>query len=571
MNGEQSQAKLTHWVLGVGLASVVPLMMGQVGNLWAVPYWRFFPLAWVAFAVYIFLATKIGVAASPIRRYAAVACSVAGVVFGLLANVVWSPSFGHLACVLLLTGWALLVLATVPWTRVIAFTGFLWISWPLPGGLYAKLWSKIHNQAMATGSNILDLFGTTHLLSGSQIELQSRSLDLTSVAGSYDSLFALLFLALLLVVSLHTSLFMGVIVLASVPVVSWLGEVLQFLIQIWAVESLGESWLEGWPSIGVHTGVFLLECGLLWCIFLGVHQLFEPIFTETPDQVNRTIQNAYNQLVIWPVRLTSSAGAETRDYFDDEQVSPSSERANVPIRVMRPSTAAAKLATDPWQWTRGTIGLVVTACLGLLIGVLTFAIPPRQVKPLPEYSDAQLEQIGEFKQFPEASINAQLVGARVGDYNPDIAWREVRWDLYSERGAVNFAVSLPHRQFQPFKANEQWTMYRAPKLINEGDWPVYESEFVDEFGRIAYVWYTAFDKQGKSATAESTWIGNLFSRIENSLIGRVLPQAESKQLFMSTLLLESNQPLSLGGKKTHRAACVAYTKAIAERAIGVQP
>jgi hypothetical protein len=314
-----------------------------------------------------------------------------------------------------------------------------------------------------------------------------------------------------------------------------------------------------------------VECGLFWCVFVGLHSLFEPIFSDSPEQVNRRIQNGYNQLVIWPVRLTSTAGAETRAYFEDEPIIQTPEQVGSPVMVIRPSVVEAKLATEPWQWTRGTIGLMSVCAASLIIGVLTYLVPPREVKPLPDYSESQLASIANFKDFPESSIEAQLVRARIAEYNPEIRWRAIDWGFITNKGAISFTLTLPHYEFQPFIASRTWTLHQKSKLFEESDWPVHEAEYVNDFGRLVYVWHTGFDKNSAPVSSDSTWLSSLSRRMENSLLGRLLPARDTPHLFMTTLLLEPNEPLSLGGKKAHRVACAAFTKAIAERTNSAQP
>jgi hypothetical protein len=259
MNSEQSRAKLTHWVLIAGLVGILPLLIEQTGKLWGFPYWRFFPLAWSAFVLYIMLSPKVGMATSPLRRTIALVLSSIGVGIGFVSTIVWSPSFGQLAAILLISGWALLILAVVPWTRVIAFTGFLWITWPIPGGFCTRLLSNIHSRAMSVGSNILDLFGTTHLLNESRLDLRSQQIDLTSLMATYDSVYSLFFLAVIVVVGLHCSLFMSLLILASVPLISWMGTVTQFLIHVWVAE-LATDWTTNGYFLGGMRVVLVCVC-----------------------------------------------------------------------------------------------------------------------------------------------------------------------------------------------------------------------------------------------------------------------------------------------------------------------
>jgi hypothetical protein len=567
---QKGNLSLLFMITSVGVLATVPLSVEQIRMLCATPFMHFFALAWLAYLVCIWRSPKVGIASGLIRRYAGVSLIASGLVLSLFATLAWSPNLGQVAIILMLTGWSLLRLGVVPWTRVIAFTSFLWITWPLPGNINAKILSRMRHSAFQTASNILDFFEVPHFLSGSLLDLKAARIDLTAIQPAYDNLFSLLFVALLFIVGLQNPFLISCLVLFLVPLIAWLGTIAHVLLHSWVHEAFATHWLEGWWLVGIQMGFFVAECGLVWCLFAGVHRLFEPLFSDSPDQTNRNIQNWYNRLILWPLRLVEHAGAEARAYFEEDlHEGKSDESRRSPVRVNFPSVTAAKAASDPWIWNRWTISLFSLAGLTFVLGVATRLVPQPALKPLPNYSTESLNRFAKSVEFPE-TLNQKLLGHREPAHLEDSEINEVVWEFNYDRGGLVFAVSLPQRYVRTFATTKNWQLSKT-SLVEESEWHVVESEFVNEFGRSAYVWTTAFNEDSKPAAFKDTLFKKILGRLNGSFLGKTLISRDDKSIFQTTMILESNTALAERGKKLHRTAIIEFTKAIMPQTIGLKP
>ena len=99
----------TKILLGLSLASVLPLMGMQIGSMLRKPHLWFFPLAWIALAIVVYRLPNKGFAANGWRRFIGRAVVVFSSAAALLGALLVSPALTHLATHGLVFGWLLLI------------------------------------------------------------------------------------------------------------------------------------------------------------------------------------------------------------------------------------------------------------------------------------------------------------------------------------------------------------------------------------------------------------------------------------------------------------------------------
>ncbi len=561
---------LAVFVFLLGFLSILPLLITQVNSLWATGYMRFFPLAWLSFLFFVWRVPKLGFAAHPTRRYAAMALSCFGILVSLVAALANSPNLSQLAAILLISGFIQLWLGIAPWTRLAAFSALLWVTWPLPGGIHGKLLEKIQFSAISMASNILDLFNVPHFATSAFIDLRSRRIELELLHGSYDSVYTLLFLTILICIALRRPLFLSSIVILTVPVISWLGSIAQLLLVAWGSEVLASDWLSGVPLVILRSGVFVGECGLVWLIFQGLSSLFEPVMVDRAEQINQGIHGAYNRAIVWPLNFSITIiQQDEQSYFDDELGTGAEVPApKKPIRI-GPSRNATRIATDPWMQSRWTYAVLSVALLATLCSFATAFLPPAPEKPLTSYSAAQLQQLATADTLPEDE-DLKLVKINTSAAELEGTSHVAEWWFTSDHGAIQFIAAFPTRGFdRSWERIGNWQVQGVPRrIVREDFWPVYEIEFADTTGKRAYGWYSAFDSQG-NAYVPTSWWSRLWTRLPTTILGRIFGLGVPPLSYQTTLFLEANGVISERTKQKYRTKCRKLTQAFSEKTLGV--
>jgi hypothetical protein len=554
----------------LGFLSALPLFVVQLRLLWGMEYLRFFPLAWLAFLFFVIRVPKIGFAAHPVRRVVAIVLAVLATAVSLVSGLIISSNLAQLAILLYVCSGTLLWLGIVPWTRLVAFWSLLWVTWPLPGGVYGRLLQQLQTLAVFTASNILDTFGVIHFATAEYLDLRSRRIEMESLSGSYDSVYTLFFLALLLCICLRRPLLLTLAVLAAVPIVSWLGTIFQVLLAALGGEWLASDWTQGYPLLGLRVGVFLGEMLVLYLISLGLLRVLEPVMVDREEQLRFGIHSLYNRLVIWPMDLEGAVAESEESYFDEPH-GETAAAADGPAAWHGPTRAATRDATDPWLQTRWGAGVMAVEGLALACSLAAVLLPAPSSAPLSPLSDAQVQSIAVADTLP-SDADAQFVSARVSPNGVDGSERVWVWDYGTELGALRFMATGPTQGFgRPWEQLQRWQVQGAPRRVTKEAWPVYEVDLVGDAGKTAYAWYSAFDMKGESFVPANSFASRLWQRLNGTLIGRLLGVGNIPQTYQTSLFLEANDTISETSKVAQRARCALFTKAVARKTLGTEP
>ncbi|MEZ6138565.1 MAG: hypothetical protein R3C53_27090 [Pirellulaceae bacterium] len=88
-------------------------------------------------------------------------------------------------------------------------------------------------------------------------------------------------------------LLLSVILLAVAVVISWMGDVLMVLLQVWAVQNTAGDWSSGWTLVAIQAGVFPLEVllvGVSLHELLPISMVCQSTVPRKPDKVARFLQ-----------------------------------------------------------------------------------------------------------------------------------------------------------------------------------------------------------------------------------------------------------------------------------------
>ncbi|MEQ1828243.1 MAG: exosortase/archaeosortase family protein, partial [Pirellula sp.] len=250
----------------------------QCQNLWARPHFQFFPIAWGAFAYFVYTRASLQDCKGTTRRNLAYLILAACCLLTLLTITLWSPWIGYMTGILLVCSWGLLRLGETSWTTVLAMSTLLWITLPLPLAYDQKLISLLQSQSSFAAGVVLDCFGVVHLRGGNVIELASKRLFVDEACSGVDSLYALMTICLGMIVWFRLPFIVGFLSILLVPMWTSCSNILR-LVSI----ALGLDWFRidlshGTPhtvlGLIVFVAAFLADysfiqfCGgLFWRVF----------------------------------------------------------------------------------------------------------------------------------------------------------------------------------------------------------------------------------------------------------------------------------------------------------------
>jgi hypothetical protein len=548
-------------ILGVGILALLPLLIKQASRMATYPIWWFSPLALGLFAFLIWRTNYVGVAANPTRRWSAKVVVALGAFAGLAAAIAESANLAQLSVLLLITGWALIRQGIVPWTRVLACCSVLWVAWPLPYAMTERVSSRINREAIKTASGVLDQLDFKHLATPSALDLKTTRLELAPILDHAGSLPALLFVTLAVLLFTRHPLLLGLMTLASAFVISWLGDVLLVLLQVWAVQSMQANWDSGWPLIATQASVFIAELMLVGVSLFSISYLFDGVPVDSTQQADKGWHGVYNRLVVWPLNFVAIQDEDTQAYIEEEEFEEASKQGAATNARNTPSFAATRAAVDPFS-SELRLSYSVLACIAVagILAVLGWLIPPTAIdlKALAQ-SATQMEDI--------QSAPSEIAGfALVGQENlltDDESLRATAWD-YSRPGSVaSLTLEYPRIGPNSARAIEGWSPVGVPQLYIVDGWNMLEAEYVDTIGNRSYGWTTALNRDGSNYSQGGT-IGRIIRRLKRTVIGRVLGLAVDDVTYHSRLIVQPQGPLSMQQREKLRSAFVSATKAIGE-------
>lgn len=544
----------THLIVLVGLIGLLPMLVQQAGRLWQLPYMRFFPVAWVVFAFYCYRVPKLGFAADKTRRRVGVASISLGLFFGLLAAVFLSPNMAHFGGNLLITGWVLIWLGIVPWTRLVALTSVLWLAWPLPRNWTGQAVAWIQAKAISSTSHILDLVALPHFAMPTTVDLRSQRLDVSGLASGADSFLSLGMLTLLLLIYTRRPLLIGLAAIFSVPVIGWMGAVVQLLMEAWALESLAENWSSGWQLLTLRCVLFIVQCGLVSLVIYGLSYALEPVAVNSTEQSPNSLQAIYNRLALWPMNPVVSVSEDERDYFADEEQAPHL-RAGSPRKL--PKYRETATASDPWLKSKLCWPVYGVSAGAFLLGLLGLFLPPQESELPPEVIEGRSASISHLADLPLELPPLNSLGGQRLDGVDGVDRERIAWHYSAREGGAQVLLEFPTLGFikRWQTLGDTWSLTAPPRRIevvnDQGKaWPMFEVAYAGENGALAYGWYSAFDERAEPVVPSQSFAASVGRRLTNTVFNRLVTTQSEPVTYQLELFLQTNQLLAERRKRS---------------------
>ncbi len=283
------------WLLLAGVIASFPLMLVEMGNLWARPHFQFFPIVWIAVPLMLARRAELTQSSSFPRLVGAsvlFSISMAGFVIAVFR---FSPWQAHLMLTLHLFAWALVRLSKTPTTNLLAMMALLATTLPLPFGLDVELVQTLQSWSSKSSSALLDLLGIPHLLKGNAIQVEKGELFVDEACSGIGSLYALTAITLLLLIIQKKPALAASCVLASIPGWAWAGNVIRITLIAWLYQNWDVNLLHGWQHSTFGIIVFGVIFGSVASMIVVIEQLARriPNAKEWPHRI-------FNAITKWP-------------------------------------------------------------------------------------------------------------------------------------------------------------------------------------------------------------------------------------------------------------------------------
>jgi hypothetical protein len=217
------------------ILAILPMSYLEIGSLWSRIHTRFFPLPLVAVLVLVFWQGSVTKTASIKRLTVSYVLLLIGSVLVVANFWMLSPWIAQLCSVVLLSGWALTRLGEVAWPRILGWTTLLATTIRLPGNFDIQLLSWLEGVGTSIASSVLDGLSVPYLHRPNAITVaglslgEVRELYIDETVRNLSSLYALVSIAVLLLILQRRSLIVGAITLLSMPMWYVLYVVIQIL------------------------------------------------------------------------------------------------------------------------------------------------------------------------------------------------------------------------------------------------------------------------------------------------------------------------------------------------------
>ena len=522
--------------LWLPLLGISPLLFLQGMHLWDRPHLQFFPVTiavvcWIAYSE-LPKEKKLDGGA---RFWSAVTILTFSYTLILVAFVFYSPWLAQLALIAAFLSWALVRLYATSLARIAAIWGLLLSTVPLPFAIDERLISKLQNWSSSACASALDALQVPNFLQGNILHIEQHTLFVEEACSGVTSLYSLISLALIFVVTQRRSFFHSALILFVTPLVAINGNILRLILI-----SLGFEWWDidltkGYQHDAVGLVAFLSSAVALVCF----NQLISLIFAPIPKLKSQKslFRRCYNSVVGWPfpsLNRGENASNTELDLVKKEQNSP--------------KTLVKKFSIGP-------IPLFPIFCVVYLL----MFIPVLSVVVLRERSAGAYVSPEIAAQFPTADLIKDDLknGWQMTGYN--FTSRDMRsntgqyshtWRLVKGEKIVIFSLDFAFLGWHGLEncyRSSGWKVFDIDiKDKSRNDWSWVQGRMVNAFGSEGYLWYSLFDEFGapyNKIFEESDVAVRLPRRTIFDLINQS-SFAGPPFTFQVQIFIESGQPLS---------------------------
>lgn len=509
------KAWLPEICLGISIVAISPLLAIQMMHLWERPHLQFFPLAWAALVALIALRSKVEWTVSKSRMRLCMAIWLLALLCGGLAVFRFSPWLAEASAILCIVAWGFGRLDSTPKLRWLGWSLLLWVTLPLPGNLDSKFVQRLQTTSSESASNLLDLFGLAHLRQGNLIEIRSGKLFVDEACSGVDSLYSLFAIALVMMLWQRRPFIVGLLTLLSVPLWSWLGNLLRLVSIVVVLDYTQVDLSHGIKHTLLGLMTFAISSLFLFLTLDGVARLFVRFSSQAMPRDRREWHLWYNKLVTFPAKSIQRK-TEEDDYFGT-----SSE----PREIANKKTASKP--TLPLAWSTRTYAAIVASsavlglfCLWAVIKNNAYAM----AMAFPHYDAAIVDSVIEKGSMPESFQGVQKVDFTQHERSPNDFYGEHSrvWHYRDGETDITLSLDFPFRGFHPLwlcYTNTGHTVEGVPQELPvptaSGQQNIAFFRLKDDFGSASYVWFSLFDASGKlTPTGEYQSKSLLLERLE---------------------------------------------------------
>jgi exosortase len=288
------------WIFLVAVVAMLPLLYIEAQLLWLNRHFQFFPIAHLATLLFLFFHGKTDGRMWPVRYRVGIAVFTLAIILALVSTLLFSPWLAQLAAIVLLTGWLLLRFLGNKASEIVTWILPLIVCLPLPSGIDGRLVRRIQILSSRSASDLLDVLGLPHLLTGNVITIKSKPLFIDETCSGADSLYALAAVATIIIAFNRLSLISSVLLLISVPLWAWAGNLTRLTVIAIMLDRFEVDLSYGWA----HTLLGLLIFAGAFLGLLSMSEMIGQIFKKVPFNPKNTNHSKFNQfynlLVGWP-------------------------------------------------------------------------------------------------------------------------------------------------------------------------------------------------------------------------------------------------------------------------------
>lgn len=516
ITNSDERATLRTWLmfaLVVPLICMAPLLFAQSKRLVSQQSFLFFPLS-IAIGIGYLVGTCAYRPASFRRARLSEFLYLIGV--GLLVTgIFWySPLIVQFAAIVVLLAWSLGAFGGSSWTRVVAICSLFAVTVPLPGGFDSGIAFWLQSVSSWACNGFLDAISIPNILEGDSLQVGAKKISVSGVCSGADSLNALMAAVLAFLVFRRSTLLVGVLTIATVPIVSVMGNMVRLLAIAIEVEFFGSDLSTGIGHITIAIAVFGIALVCMLLFHFAIDALVAPI----------TNLKSKNTLTQWYIRLSSW---------------PPRERSNLDRSLLE--------GEKTWHPNFMVLGLCSLACA--MFGSLSAYAAFFRVDNTDELLSFTVERAAAFPTkdaFPNELNGIRMIGFDTNTNSQgnsegrfSHAWK------FDDRGNQIFvSLDFPFRGWRPL-----WEGYRAvgwnildtkesEQRTASGESMAFdEFKMQNQYGLLGLVWYGFFDENGvpieRTTASKQLNRKNIFSMFQNEHTEQ-LPVSYQVQVFFES-------------------------------------
>lgn len=470
------------------LLSPALLLVNHFYHLWQLDQYKYFPALLLAVGLLFHARWDLSLVLP--HNWSAWLLLVLGCGSTIIGSVYWSPWLGCLGFLFILGAFlnCCNVASDGRW-GLLALWPASWLLLRLPLNLDFQLTSWLQSSTAKLSSHLLDRLEVTHRLTGNVFQMPGGKLFVEEACSGVQSLFALLFCAILWVVWQRRSyLLLPIYALLAIGCAG-----LMNILRVTAIALAQEWWqtdlAHGWPHELLGYACLLIAIGLLISGDRFLRVAFFPIPAETESQTSNPLNDWWNR---WLVAMGN------------------------------PNTSA-KRATTPRPAFIPNWAFPIVAVLAPLVIVPQVVLGYAHWSSVPEYRKTDYWK-------PNAELLGQIPGLQVVEHrttndssDPALGIHSDQWTCKTADGLVTRVLASQHAEVHDLcvcYAAGGWQLQsrqvvEANRSDGQGLWDVIEARFVNSETIFGELFFSTVDFQARPVRLRRTGLKDfLLQRID---------------------------------------------------------